>query len=107
MLMIGCPVLSTTACGNRYQSKKEAEIACDEWSEQGDYVMRETQDSMRGFGKTRKQWFRWCWHEKETKQILGWEYQNIPSIQDKATYDWEDWKDVFSGKGKIVNNSRY
>ena len=55
----------------RYSSFTEAKRACDNWTKNGiDY-------------KTRSPWgtfprkSRFCQYKKDTRQLLGWEYQNV------------------------------
>ena len=106
LLLIGCLVLSTTACGNRYQSKKEAEIACDKWVKEGGSLKVETPDSSRGYAAPVISRFRWCRHEQETNQILGWTYEDTLSSQDKEVYSADEWKAIWES-GKIVKHFRY
>ena len=55
----------------RYGSFTEAKKACDKWSNNGTTY------------KTRSPWgtfsrkSRFCQYDKETRQLLGWEYQNV------------------------------
>ena len=76
------PLLATIALTNaveanwsnlfgKYGSFTEAKKACDEWAKDGfTYKKRSPWGTF-----SRKS--RFCQYDKETRQLLGWEYQNV------------------------------
>jgi len=55
----------------KYGSFTEAKRACDKWTNNG--VNYKTKSAWGTFPKKS----RFCQHDKETNQFLGWEYQNV------------------------------
>ena len=55
----------------RYSSFTEAKRACDKWANDG--INYKTRSPWGTFSKKS----RFCQYDKETRQLLGWEYQNV------------------------------
>ena len=55
----------------RYDSFTEAKRACDKWANDG--INYKTRSSWGTFPRES----RFCQLDKETRQFLGWEYQNV------------------------------
>ena len=55
----------------RYGSFTEAKMACDKWANAG--INYKTRSPWGTFPRKS----RFCKYDKETKQLLGWEYQNV------------------------------
>ena len=55
----------------RYGSFTEAKMACDKWAKDGINYKR------RSPWGTFPRKSRFCQYDKETRQLLGWEYQNV------------------------------
>ena len=75
--LIGAFALPTTVEANwsnwfgRYGSFTEAKRACDKWANDG--IKYKTRSSWGTFPRKS----RFCKYDKETRQFLGWEYQNV------------------------------
>ena len=83
-----------------YGSKQEAEKACYKWIEKGvihDYPYTDPDFNVT---ITAKEYARTCFHEPETNQYLGFEYEEV-----KKAKEW--FQDKKGGKRNVVKRFRY
>ena len=86
IILLIIPIFLVSCSSNKFPSFSEDQVACNEWADKG--VKFTKFDSYYGY--TYNNFSRKCEQDKETKQLLGWEWIDTStnkSVQNKYVYN--------------------